>query len=695
MKPFDQARPQLELQYDHPHYDPDTGLPPDELQRLADQHVAEHPDEPRILTRAFLLNLFLTKARFAVDTTQPFVGKLDCTGVDAPRSGATLCPPLISAPRGRWRHEALSQNLPADHAAQAAALGINYQIDVSHIAPDWQSVLQLGFTGLRERVAQAGNDDFHRAACLVYDGAIEYCRRVGSACRNDDILALAEHAPQTLRQAFVMTYLFHEIAEYEGEEVRSAGWFDRLFIDFYRRDLAQGILSRNEAKELIKYFWYAFYAKFQGSRFGKNFCFGPDINELSYLGMEVYHEMNTVDPKLSVRVTPDTPRDFLELCAKNIRDGRNGIVMLNDQVVIEGLIRHGRTPEDAADYIPIGCYEPAVLGKEASISGATHIRLPKTFETFFQSPRQYDTFDKLFNDFRRYLIEAIRLMGEYQNICERVWPRVSPAPFLSASFKHCVETGKDYSEGGCDYNSTGCVVSYTAEVTDALAAVNYLVYQQRLCTLDELRQACRDNWQGHEHLQKIALRKAPKYGNNDDQADAIAVAVAKTAADTLNTLPNARNGHFFASIYGQGVVAHGKTIGALPNGRLAGTPVSKNMDACIGMDRHGITSLMNTVLKIDMRDFACGTCLDLMLHPSAVHGHQGCQTIVDIIQTFIQRGGSGLQFNIFDASVLREAQKHPEQYQQLQVRVCGWNSRFIDLSPAEQETFIRQADAIA
>ena len=139
----------------------------------------------------------------------------------------------------------------------------------------------------------------------------------------------------------------------------------------------------------------------------------------------------------------------------------------------------------------------------------------------------------------------------------------------------------------------------------------------------------------------------------------------------------------------------GKQIGALPDGRKAGTPVSKNMDACIPMDKNGITSLMNSVLKLDFSAFPCGTCLDLMLHPSAVRGEEGIEVLTAIIRAFIAAGGSGLQFNIFDAETLRDAQRHPEKYTNLQVRVCGWNVRFTDLRPEEQNTFIAQAENIA
>ena len=172
-----------------------------------------------------------------------------------------------------------------------------------------------------------------------------------------------------------------------------------------------------------------------------------------------------------------------------------------------------------------------------------------------------------------------------------------------------------------------------------------------------------------------------------------AATFAKKISELLFKLPNGRGGFYFPSLYGQLVVERGKDVGALPSGRLAGEPMSKNMDAVIGMDRNGITALMESVLKVDMRQFPCGTCLDIMLHPTSVRGDEGIKILVSLIRTFIAHGGSGIQFNIFDASVLRDAQVHPEKYENLQVRVCGWNVRFTDLAPEAQETFIREAEA--
>ena len=678
---FDEIRPKLEKQYENAVFSSEDCWTETELRQAWDMHKQENPEEDRILSRAFLISLILEHAPVAVEKFNPFPGKFQHFNL--------LAEDLLAG------YELAKEKVPGVATwGKDLELGIGWQVDRSHVAPDWNNLLKMGLPGLIERAA-CGTSPFHKAVVMVYEALAEFCRRVARINDNPVYAEIAEHAPRTLHEAFALAYVLHDAIEFSGEEVRTMGRFDEIYIDFYRDDLKAGRLTRESAKELIKYFWIAFYARYQGKRFGKNFCFGPKFNELSYLGMETYYEMNTVDPKLSVLVRDDMPQDFAELYAKCIRDGRTAIVSLNYDVVVAGLIRHGRAPEDAANFIPIGCYEPAVAGKEISCSGSTHFYLPAMVLLTLNPGEDYPSFDEFKTAFKEQIRRCADIMRERQVLCDLAWKYVNPVPLLSGTFDSCIERGRDMSDAGALYNTTGCVVSYLADAVDSLEAVRYLVYEKKLCTLAELRQILKNNWQGHEKLRSEVLRKPSKWGNNDPRVDSLAVEIAAFTSELLFHLPNGRGGFFFPSLYGQMVVENGREIGALPSGRLAGEPMSKNMDSVIGMDKNGITALMDSVLKVDMRQFPCGTCLDIMLHPTSVRGDEGIKILVSLIRTFIAHGGSGIQFNIFDASVLRDAQVHPEKYANLQVRVCGWNVRFTDLDPDAQETFIRQAEAIA
>ena len=679
--PFDEIRPKLEKQYENAVFSAENCWDEAKLRQVWEDHKQKNPEEERILSRAFLISLILEHAPVAEEKFNAFPGKFQHFNLleEDLRKGKELAkekvPGVVT-----WGKD--------------LELGIGWQVDLSHVAPDWFNLMKFGLPGLIER-AERGTSPFHKAVVMVYKALAEFCRRVARINDNPVYAEIADHAPRTLHQAFALAYVLHDAIEFSNEEVRTMGRFDEIYIDFYRGDLKAGRLTRESANELIKYFWTAFYARYQGKKFGKNFCFGPNFNELSYLGMEVYYEMNTVDPKLSVLVREDMPQDFAELYAKCIRDGRTAIVSLNYDVVVAGLIRHGRTPEDAANFIPIGCYEPAVLGKEISCSGSTHTYLPVIVLLALNSGEDYPSFDEFKTACKEQYRRICGIMRERQVLCDLAWKYVNPVPLLSGTFDSCVEKGRDISDAGAKYNTTGSVCSYFADFVDSLEAVRYLVYEKKLCTLPELRQILKDNWQGHEKLRSEVLRKPSKWGNNDQKLDALGIEFASFFSNVLFNLPNGRGGFFFPSLYGQLVVENGRDIGALPSGRLAGEPMSKNMDSVIGMDKNGITALMDSVLKVDMRQFPCGTCLDIMLHPTSVRGDEGIGILVSLIRTFIAHGGSGIQFNIFDASVLRDAQVHPEKYANLQVRVCGWNVRFTDLEPAAQETFIRQAEAIA
>ena len=490
--PFDEIRPKLEKQYENAVYSTEDCWTEAQLREAWENHKKENPDEDRILSRSFLISLILNHASVAVEKFNAFPGKFQAFMWEKDLQDG---------------YELAKEKVPGVATwGKDLELGIGWQVDRSHVAPDWNNLLKMGLPGLIER-AEKGTSPFHKSVVMVYRALTEFCRRVARINDNPVYAEIAEHAPRTLHEAFALAYVLHDAIEFSGEEVRTMGRFDEIYIDFYRGDLKAGRLTRESAKELIKYFWIAFYARYQGKRFGKNFCFGPDFNELSYLGMETYYEMNTVDPKLSVLVRDDMPQDFAELYARCIRDGRTAIVSLNYDVVVAGLIRHGRTPEDAANFIPIGCYEPAVAGKEISCSGSTHFYLPAMVLLTLNSGEDYPSFDEFKTAYKEQIRRCAGIMSERQVLCDLAWKYVNPVPLLSGTFDSCIEKGRDMSDAGALYNTTGCVVSYLADAVDSLEAIRYLVYEKKLCTLAELRQVLKDNWKGHEKLRSEVLRK--------------------------------------------------------------------------------------------------------------------------------------------------------------------------------------------
>jgi len=683
MEKFDAARKRLEAQYLEVKYDPASGLNKEGLTAEFERHCAENPAEARILTRAWLFRLLCCKARIAVEPGDYFVDKLEHHN-------------LLITLRAKWWKEEEHKEFQNDPPSIPGAWGAI--LDIGHTCPDWRNLLKYGLPGLRDRAADRSGD-FYQAVAMVYDAAIMLAGRFAAALPDaaaaaPTIAALAERPPQTFHEALQLAYLYHELQEMEdGYTVRSMGRFDQLYYRFYADDLKAGRLTREEAKELLKYFWIKFYAKTQGKLYGKPFLFGPEANELSCLAFEVYREMQIVDPKLHVRLAERTPQEFFEQVSGCIQAGCTGIVTVNDAGQIEMLRQNGKTLEDAGDYILIGCYEPAVMGKELNCSGASGLNLAKAVELVLAAG-EYACFDDLMAAYLEILGAQFALVADKVRREERLWPQVNPSPLLSGTMDACLEKGRDVSQAGAKYNTSGCCVCGIANAADSLAVIKQLVYEEQYCTLAELKAALAANWKGYEELRLRAQSRVPKWGNNNDAVDGLAVKITDFLGKRINYEPNSRGGVFQAALYAiiNAAKAYGKLTGALPDGRLAEAPLTMNTGATAGMDREGVTALINSVTKINLAQFPNGTVLDIMLHPSVVRGHNGVQTICAIIRSHFAQGGMAIQFNIFDAALLREAQRHPAEYANLQVRVCGWNVRFVDLAPTEQEFFITKAE---
>ncbi|MBU0714477.1 MAG: hypothetical protein KJ964_03845 [Verrucomicrobia bacterium] len=683
MEKYDDARKRLEAQYLDVKYDPASGLSKEQLVAELERHRAENPEEPRIMTRAWLFRLLCSKARIAVEPDDYFADKLEHHN-------------LMLTLRTEWKRAEEQKEFKNDPPSIPGVWGA--QMDTGHTCPDWRNLLKYGFPGLRDRAA-ARSGVFYQAVAMVYDGAIILSKRFAAALPNVAIAtaamaALAERPPQTFHEALQLAYLYHELQEMEdGYSVRTLGRFDQLYYGFYANDLKAGRLTRDGAKELIKYFWVRFYAKTQGKLNGKPFLFGPDVNELSYLAFEVYKEIQNVELKFHVRLAERTPQDFLEKVAECIQAGSTSIQTFNDDKQVEMLRLNGRSREDASDYIIIGCCEPAVMGKEMNCSGAAGINLAKVVELVLASG-DYATFDELMEAYIKTLDAQFAISADKTRREERLWPKVNPSPLLSGTMDSCLEKGRDVSQAGAKYNITGYTAYGIANAADSLAVIKQLVYDERRCTLAELRAALAANWKGYEELRLTAQNRVPKWGNNDDRVDSIAVRITDFLGPRINREPNARGGVFHAALYAiiDSARNFGQLTGALPDGRLAGEHLTMNTSASTGRDKKGVTSLINSVTKVNLSLFPMGTTLDIMLHPSAVRGREGIETICSIVRSHFAQGGMAIQFNIFDAAALRDAQRHPEKYANLQVRVSGWNVRFVDLAPAEQEIFIVKAE---
>ena len=725
---FDAVREHLEQQYIAPAYLPETGLSPEQLARDAELYLTLHADQARVLQKANLYRLILEKGRIQVDPQDFFVDMLQHGGI-------------LSDLQVRWHQEVMEEILPDETAWIDQARDTGYLdgvLDLGHTSPGWTTLMTHGIGGLMKYAQECRlalgqtitqeQSDFYDAVEIVYAATIHLAGRFRSLAMDaakthpehsarldmiaDSLSNVPANPPRSFHEALQLAYIMHQMVEMEGERVRSMGGFDRLFLPFYRADIASGKLDREQAKELIKFFWIKFFAHTRGVANGKNFYFGGCLedgsdaaNELSTLALEAYDDLDTTDPKLSVRVGKNTPDTLLSQVARIIRQGKTSFVLVNDDVTIPSLVRYGKTLEEARSYLLIGCYEPTIEGREIACNMSLKINLAKTVELALNNgvdpvsgirlgPATGDattmaSYDDVYEAVLRQIDAQVDRATEFVRRCEPYWPVINPSPVLAGTFTDCLEKGKDIGQAGPKYNNTGCMGAGLANVADSLVAVKHLVFDEKRCTMAELVDALHNNFIGHEDLHRYIVYRLPKWGNDVREVDAIARQIADNYTARVNATPNMRGGSFRASMFTLDYrYRFGKHMGATPDGRLAGTYLAGGVGAMTARDAKGITAQINSVASLPFLDIPNGSVLDIYLHPSAVQGEDGLAAFVAMIRTFFAKGGFGIQFNVFDSQTLRDARKHPENYATLQVRVCGWNVYFTSMSPYEQEQYI-------
>jgi formate C-acetyltransferase len=457
-----------------------------------------------------------------------------------------------------------------------------------------------------------------------------------------------------------------------------------------------------------------YFSRTQGAKNGKNFVFagqyadGSDVtNELTYLALDAYEALNSPDPKLSVRFLPYTPDRLYRRVADLIRKGHNSFVLMNDIPAVEGLMKRGKTAEDARSYLPIGCYEPAVDGKEAGCTMNLVINLAKGVELALHDgmgplsgvqvgpstgdPRNFESFEDLLMAYQKqmgFLIgQSVKYVGEH----ERHWPAINPSPLIAGTLHGCLERGLDVGQGGAIYNSVGCVGAGLANACDSLLALKQTVFEDKRFTVAQMLDMLKADFTGLESERQYLLNRVPKWGNNHEEADDMARCVVDHYCGKVHSLSNARGGPVQAALFTLNYQwTMGKNTGALPDGRKARLSLAPGVGATSGRDRNGVTGLIGSVGKLDFSETPNGSVLDVVLHPTAIRGEEGLHALVSLIKTFFNEGGYALQFNVFDEKMLRDAQEHPENYASLQIRVTGWGVYFNTMSKFEQDQYINR-----
>ncbi len=537
-----------------------------------------------------------------------------------------------------------------------------------------------------------------------------------------------EHAPQNFWEALQYYWFVHlgVISELNPWDAFNPGRLDQHLHPFYERGLKDGTLTREKAKELLQALWIKFnnqpappkvgvtaeesstYTDFALINVGGVKADGSDgVNELSYLILEVVEEMRITQPGSMVQISKKTPDRFLLKASGIIRTGFGQPSVFNTDVIIQELLRQGKSIEDARNGGASGCVETGAFGKECYILTG-YFSLPKILEITLNNgtdsgtgrkigletgdPMRFKSFGELLEAFCKQLEFFIDTKIEGNSIIEKLYAERLPVPFLSLFIDDCVANGKDYNEGGARYNTSYIQGVGLGTVTDSLVAIKYSVFDKKATSMKTLLDALRSNFVGSETLRQRLLNKTPKYGNDDDYADEVMKTVFEAYFRAVDGRPNMKGGRYGINFLPTTVhIYFGKHVGATPDGRKAGEPLSEGISPVQGADRDGPTAVMQSAAKLDHVRTG-GTLLNQKFTPQLLATEDGLRKLAYLIRTYFKLDGHHVQFNVIDSQTLRAAQKHPDRYRDLIVRVAGYSDYFVDLNVDLQNEIIKRTE---
>lgn len=570
-----------------------------------------------------------------------------------------------------------------------------------------------------ERQAALGGDAERRAELL----------EIARICRKVPWLP-PETFPEAL-QALWTTHMLAMAAEsYPGPGL-SPGRVDQYLLPYFQADLAAGRLTPAQAREWLECWWikhnYAYdFQGWVGTNQGINSSFGQLItlagldpegsdatNDLTYLMLEVIEQLNLLEPKPNVRLHARSPERLLRRVVDMLAAAQGSPFLLNfDEASIAGLRWQGLPEEMLWDYAPVGCLENTLVGCDRSGTVDVNLNLAKAVELALHDgrdlasgkplgprtgdPASFTSFDQLLEAFKAQLKHLIDWIVRVNDLADAGRARWEPVPYLSALVDGCLESGRDSNAGGARFNFLTVEGIALATAVDSLAALRHLVFETGQVAMPDLLQALRDNFEGHESLRQTLLHKAPKYGNDDPQVDDLARAVSRFWTEEVfrRTSPTGKRyrGGYLSWNYW---VAYAPTTAATPDGRRRGQYLSNAVCPVNGADRQGPTAVIKSVGRLGLETAPNGASHTMSFSPSLLRSPEARDKLVALLQAYARVGGTCLQINAIDPATLRAAQRQPEAYRNLLVRITGYNAYFVNLGKEIQDEIIaRESHAV-
>lgn len=545
----------------------------------------------------------------------------------------------------------------------------------------------------------------------------------------DNCSIVPANKPETFAQAVQMYWFVHlgVITELNTWDSFSPGRLDQYLYPFYKKELEEGTITYEKAKEVLECLWIKFnnqpappkvgitlkesatYTDFANLNTGGiNPETGKDgVNDVSYMILDVMDEMKLLQPSSNIQLSTKTPSEFLKKACEISRKGWGQPAFYNTEEIIEELLQAGKDIKDARYGGASGCVETGASGREAYILTG-YFNVPKILELTLNNgydkytkkqlglklgkAEDFETYESLLEAFKKQLNYFIDIKIHGNNIIEQLFAKNMPSPFLSIIIDDCIKKGKDYNSGGARYNTRYIQIVGIGTITDCLTSVKYNVYEKQRFTMQELMEALNNNFEQYQLIKHIVSSKTPKYGNDDDYADEIMLDIFNAINEMITGRPTICGGTYRIDMLPTTChVYFGSVTGATPDGRLGNKPLSDGISPSKGADVNGPTAVLKSAAKMDQVRTG-GTLLNQKFLPSTVTGEEGLVNLATIIRTYFKLGGHHIQFNVIDKKTLLDAQENPDAYKDLIVRVAGYSDNFNNLEKALQDEIIERTE---
>ena len=611
--------------------------------------------------------------------------------------------------------------------------GSNYFVtNADHFAPDYEKILKAGVPGILREIEESllkhqgdkKRETNLKAMRICFNAfrnyILDYAKSAQESNHSDiaeNCRFIADNPPQTFRQALQLVWLAHSAFVLEGRYAMALGRIDQFLYPYFEKDTSDGSLDEQNAVLLLASVFYKIReCRYFGADDVVNICIGglkPDgsggVNRLSHCVLEAVRICNIPGPNLSARLYPDAPDDFLDHCLKVIGTGLGYPALMNDEINIPALMRYGYSIEDCRNYCMVGCIENFIPGKQPPWSDGRY-NAPRCIEYALNQGRSFQNGvaygietppAEEINDMQSFMdalkaqmaFTASEYMIGFLNENSRYNRDNYTQPFLSCFCHDCIGRGLDINQGGAFYPSAhGACCMGVGTIADSLAAVEWAVFDHKMISLAQLRDALKNNFHDNEDL-RLKLLSAPKYGNNLEYVDKYARWYVSFTYELFKQYHTPDGGAVYTAIAANiQNISSGREVGATPDGRKSGEPLSDAASPMHGMDKNGPTAVINSVSKPDYTLVGTGSVVNQKYSPDLFSSDSKRAKLLALIKTYFKKGGQEIQINSVSREILSDAMEHPEKYPSLVVRVSGFSAYYITLGRDVQEDILKRTE---